>query len=289
MVLHLPRGAIERPRILGVVNITPDSFSDGGAYLAPDRAAARAIELAAAGADAIDLGPASSHPAHAPVPAEEEIRRLAPVLDRLAGAPFALCVDSRLAKTQRYALARGVAMLNDISGAADQSVHADLAAASCALVVMHARAPGSPPPASGVVDAVLRYLASRVETLEKAGIARSRLVLDPGMGLFLGDDPALSLAVLRALPHLRARLGLPLLVGVSRKSFLGALCGRGVTERAPATLAAELYAAEQGVDWLRTHDVVALRDALAVRAALEGTPEPSGAAADASARAEPRT
>jgi dihydropteroate synthase type 2 len=262
-----------RTRILGVVNITPDSFSDGGDYLAPERAAARARELAAGGADAIDLGPATSHPARPVVSADEEIRRLGPVLDLLAGEAFPISVDSRLPDTQRYALARGVAMLNDISGVADASVHAAIAAASCDVVVMHARPPGVPPLGrEQVVGEVERYLAGRAAVLERAGIARSRLVLDPGMGLFLGDDAALSIEVLRAIPRLRDRLGLPILVGVSRKSFLGAITGRGVHERGPATLAAELFAAAQRVDWIRTHDVAALRDALAVRAALGGSP-----------------
>src|SRR5262245_27025460 len=131
-------------RILGVVNVTPDSFSDGGRYLDPARAAAHAHQLWEAGADRVDLGPASSHPRAPSVAAEEEIRRLAPVLDRLAGHERDLSVDSFRVETQRYALARGVGMLNDVRGFADPALYPELAAADCLLVVMHALAPGEP-------------------------------------------------------------------------------------------------------------------------------------------------
>ncbi len=256
-------------RILGVVNVTPDSFSDGGLFLDPARAAAHAHELWQAGADRVDLGPASSHPSAPSVAAEEEIRRLAPVLDRLAGHEHDLSVDSFRAETQRYALARGVGMLNDVRGFPDPGLYPELAAADCLLVVMHALAPGEP---SGGPERLLEriegFFRSRVDALEKAGVARERLILDPGMGFFLSSDPRLSLAVLRELRRLRERLGAPILIGVSRKGFLGELTDRAVTERGAASLAAELFAAEQGVDWIRTHDVAALRDGLRVQAAL---------------------
>jgi len=259
--------------ILGVVNITPDSFSDGGQFYAADQAAERALACAAEGADIVDLGPASSHPSTPRVSAEEEIRRLAPVLDRLAGSGLTLSLDSDQPATQRYALARGVSMLNDIRGFAHPEFHAELADHDCSLVLMHSTAAaggdGAPPTPSNVLERIEAFFVERVAALERAGVARRRLILDPGMGFFLGPDPALSLRVLHGLPTLRARLGLPVLIGVSRKSFLGQLTGRAVTERGAATLAAELAAAALGADYLRTHDVRALRDGLIVQRALD--------------------
>ncbi len=262
------------PRILGVVNVTPDSFSDGGRYLDPERAAARAHEQWEAGADWVDLGPASSHPSAPETSAAEEIRRLGPVLDRLRGRERQISVDSFRPETQRYALARGVGMLNDVRGFPDPGLHPELAAADCLLVAMHAVAPGEPAPEPESLPArIEQFLRSRMDALAKAGVARERLILDPGMGFFLSSDPRISLAVLRGLAALRERLGAPLLVGVSRKGFLGELTGRAVGERGAATLAAELFAADQGVDFIRTHDVRALHDALRVQAALrEGSP-----------------
>lgn len=261
------------PRILGVVNVTPDSFSDGGLFLDPERAAARAREHWHAGADWVDLGPASSHPSAPETPAEEEIRRLAPVLDRLRGRERQLSVDSFRPETQRYALARGVGMLNDVRGFPDPGLYPELAAADCLLVVMHAVAAGERAPTPQALPArIEHFFQARMDALEKAGVARERLVLDPGMGFFLSSDPRFSLAVLRALATLRERLAVPILIGVSRKGFLGELTGRAVAERGAATLAAELFAAAQGVDFIRTHDVRALRDALRVHEALSEDP-----------------
>jgi dihydropteroate synthase type 2 len=261
------------PRILGVVNVTPDSFSDGGAYLDPERAAAHAQAQWDAGADWVDLGPASSHPSAPATPAEEELRRLAPVLDRLRGREPQISVDSFCVETQRYALARRVGMLNDVHGFADPALYPELAAADCLLVVMHAVPAGErAPDAERLLARIEEFFARRVDALVKAGVARERLILDPGMGFFLSSNPRLSLAVLRGLAGLRQRLAAPILIGVSRKGFLGELTGRAVHERGAATLAAELFAAEQGVDVIRTHDVAALRDALRVRAALREMP-----------------
>jgi dihydropteroate synthase type 2 len=252
------------PGILGIVNLTPDSFSDGGLYLEPSRAIAHARQLARDGADVLDLGPASSHPDAVPVDAPTEIARLGPVLEVLARDGLALSVDSWRPETQRFALARGAAWLNDVRGFADPAFHPELARATCRLVVMHSV------PRGKAFDwpALLAFFEQRVATLVRAGIAESRIVLDPGMGLFLAEDPAPSLEVLRRLPELRRRFGRELLVSVSRKSFLGALTGRSAAERGAATLAAELHAAAQGADWIRTHDVRALRDALAIATAL---------------------
>jgi dihydropteroate synthase type 2 len=261
------------PQLVGIVNLTEDSFSDGGRFLAPERAIARARALASDGADLVELGPASSHPEAVPVTPSQQIARLEPVLAAL-GDEVALSIDATHPAVLRFALTRGVRMLNDVRGFPDPELHPELAAADCALVVVHSvhaaerasREAGLAPDA--VVDAVERFFEGRLSQLLAAGVDASRIVLDPGMGFFLGSDPQSSLRVLRALPALRARFGRPLLVSVSRKSFLRSLCGRAVADSGPATLAAELYAAVQGADYLRTHDVRALADGLAVLRSL---------------------
>ena len=261
------------PQILGIVNITEDSFSDGGRFLAPEQAIAQALALVGAGADIIDLGPASSHPDAKAVTADEEIRRLAPVMDALAARSIAVSVDSFLPETQRYAMARGVAYLNDIQGFPDAEMYPALAGASCGLIVMHAiqgrgiaiRVQSEP---GTVTERVACFFQRRIAALEQAGIRRERLILDPGMGYFLGNQPESSLSMLRGLGVLKERFGLPVLVSVSRKSFLRTLTGRGVEQAGAATLAAELFAAAQGVDYIRTHDAGALRDALKIWSAL---------------------
>jgi len=263
-----------RPLLIGIVNITADSFSDGGRFLDPDVAIAHASRLAAEGADIVELGAAASNVAAGSVPPDEEIGRLDPVLRALAGSGTKLAVDTYSPQTQRFALSRGVAYLNDIRGFPNPAVYPDLAAASCLLVVMHAAGGiGRAEPLDLAPDEVWRriegYFAERVATLERAGIARDRVILDPGMGLFLSRRPEASLHVLARTGRLKEMFGLPVMISVSRKSFLGAITGRqSPGERGPATLAAELYAAAQGADYIRTHDPAALRDALAMTAAL---------------------
>jgi len=267
------------PRLVGVVNITQDSFSDGGRYLAPEDALAHARRLRSEGADVIELGPASSHPDAMRVTAEEERRRLAPVIEELVADNIPVSVDSLLADTQRFALAHGASYLNDIQGFPDRDVYPALAAADCKLVVMHSvqrRGPATrvtTDPAQ-VWARIDRFFTERLTALQAAGIQQDRLILDPGLGFFLGANPEPSLAVLGGLGHLKARFGLPVLVSPSRKSFLRRLTGRDTAHIGPATLAAELYAVWQGVDYIRTHDVAALRDALTVLDALTGSPDP---------------
>jgi dihydropteroate synthase type 2 len=261
------------PKILGIVNITEDSFSDGGLYLTADSAIARALALREAGADIIDLGPASSHPDAKPVTAEEEIRRLGPVIEALGGRGIMLSIDSFLPQTQRFAMSHGVAFLNDIQGFPDAQIYPDLAAGICRLIVMHAIqgrgiATRMAADVSTLPARVENFFVNRITQLEEAGIARERLVLDPGMGFFLGDKPEASLTMLRGLKDLKARFGLPVLVSVSRKSFLRALTGGEIAQSGAATLAAELFAAAQGVDFIRTHDAGSLADALKIWSAL---------------------
>ena len=258
-----------RPRIVGIVNMTRDSFSDGGRYLAPEDALTHAWRLRSAGADIIELGPAASHPSAARVSAAEERRRLAPVIRWLTAAGVPVSVDSLLPDTHRFAVASGAAYLNDIQGFPDPGRYRELAAAGCRLIVMHSvqrsgpatKVPTSPEEAWARIE---RFFTGRLAALERAGVAADRLIIDPGLGYFLSSNPEASLVALAGIRHLRARYGLPVLVSPSRKSFLRALTGRGVARTGPATLAAELFAAWQGADYIRTHDVAALHDALTV-------------------------
>jgi dihydropteroate synthase type 2 len=266
----LPAGS---PRIVGIVNITEDSFSDGGRYLDPTAALGHARRLRAEGADFIDLGPAASHPGSAPVSAAEERRRLAPVLERLAADGTSVSVDSSRPETQRFAIAAGAAYLNDIHGFGDPGMYAVLAASQCRLIVMHAvQAAGT---ATQVVtdpaevwDGIRRFFTRRLAALQAAGIGRDRLIIDPGLGYFLGSTPGPSLAALAGIRELKDTFGVPVLVSPSRKSFLRSLTGRETAQSGPATLAAEVFAAWQGADIIRTHDVAAARDALTVLGAI---------------------
>jgi dihydropteroate synthase type 2 len=262
-----------RPHIVGIVNITTDSFSDGGRYLAPEDALAHARRLRSEGADIIELGPASSHPDAARITADEERRRLAPVIEQLTAEDIPLSVDSLLPDTQRFAITHGVVCLNDIQGFPDRDVYPMLAAADCRLVIMHSVQRKGPATRVTTDPALVwasinRFFAERLEALQTAGITQDRLIIDPGLGFFLGSNPEPSLAVLTGIRQLKARFAAPLLVSPSRKSFLRTLTGRDTARVGSATLAAELYAASQGADYIRTHDVAALRDALTVLDAL---------------------
>ena len=269
-----------RPLLVGILNITEDSFSDGGHYLDPAAAIAQARRLVAGGADIVELGAAASNIAAKPVPPAEEIRRLEPVIAALAVEHIPLSVDSFQPETQRFALARGVAYLNDIQGFPDPAIYPDLAAASCRLIVMHAaqgrgRAQRLDLEANEVWQRIEDFFAERVPRLQRAGIARERLILDPGMGFFLSSRPEASLRVLAGLGRLKRAFGLPVLVSVSRKSFLAALTGHDQpAQLGSASLAAELFAAAQGADLIRTHDPAALRDGLRVAEALAGAADP---------------
>ena len=262
------------PLLFGIVNLTEDSFSDGGRFLRPDAALEHARELFGSGADVLDLGAASSHPDSLPVSAEEEIRRLEPVIDELGRESVPLSVDSCQPEVQAFALKRDVAYLNDIKGFADDGIYPELARARSKLVVMFSilggqRAVREVTDPVRVFASLLEFFEERIDALRTAGVARDRLILDPGMGFFLGSNPETSLYVLSRLGELRQRHGLPVFVSVSRKSFLGAVTGREVAERGPATLAAELFAARRGADCIRTHEPGALRDALLVQERLD--------------------
>jgi dihydropteroate synthase type 2 len=266
-------------KILGILNITEDSFSDGGKFLAADAALAHAEKLMTDGADGIDIGAASSNPDSKPVSPETEIMRLGAVLPALKARGIPLSIDSFNPAVQRFALAQGVDWLNDIHGFPDAALYPALAASPAKLIVMHmVQARGvavrTDVPPSEIFDRVTGFFDARIAALTAAGIARDRLILDPGMGQFVGTDPQNSLILLRRLSELKARHGLPLLISVSRKGFLRRLTGQPLEKIGPATLAAELFAAEQGADIIRTHDVAALWAGLKVLESLQKTHKP---------------
>ena len=253
-----------RPKIVGIVNITSDSFSDGGKFLEPAAAIAHAKELIADGADIIELSGASSNPNSAPVPPDVEIQRIESVLDAL---DCPISVDAAKPEVQRWALSNKVAYLNDIRGFPDQSLYPELAASDAKLVVMHFifdldKAVRVEKSIQEVFDSIYSFFETRLPQLEKAGIARERLIIDPGMGFFLASNPEPSLAVLENIGELKSRFGLPVMIAVSRKSFLRNTERFGNGDIGARTLAAELYASEQGADYIRTHEVRELRRAL---------------------------
>ncbi len=252
-------------KILGILNITTDSFSDGGKYLAPEAALAHAQSLADDGADIIDIGAASSNPNAGAVTPELEIARLASVVPQLKARGLSLSIDSFAFPVQRWALEQGVDYLNDIHGFPDAALYPALAASDAKLIVMHAiQAQGiatrEDVPPEAIMDRITTFFDARLAALEGAGIARERLILDPGMGFFLGTNPQTSLTVLDRLPELTARYGLPLLVSVSRKSFLRTLVDNDETWLDSMTAATEAVAVHQGgADYIRTHGPAALR------------------------------
>ncbi|MFC8345125.1 dihydropteroate synthase [Streptomyces sp. NPDC057280] len=280
MAEHIPYSpvGIRRPSLVGIVNITTDSFSDGNRFLSSQAAVAHARRLRSEGADVIELGPAASHPGAEQVTEAEEIRRLADVLDQLVSEGVPVSVDSYRPGTQLFAAARGAAYLNDIQGFDDPDQYEALAVTGCRLIVMHSVQRHGPATKvrtdpGEVCRGIEEFFAARLAALEAAGIGRDRLVIDPGLGYFLGSGPEPSLRTLAGLEQLKARFDLPVLISPSRKSFLRTLTGSAVSGIGPATLAAELYAARSGADYIRTHDVAALRDALTVFEALEAAKE----------------
>ncbi|MGH6827292.1 MAG: dihydropteroate synthase [Rhizomicrobium sp.] len=263
-------------KILGILNITDDSFSDGGKYLAPGAALAQGRELLADGADILDIGAAASNPDARRVAPETEIARLGTVLPAFKERKALLSIDSSEAKVQRWALGQGVDYLNDIHGFAEPSLYPELASSKAKLIVMHMVQGGgvavsTDVPKEEIFERVSDFFEKRLARLQQAGIARERLILDPGMGQFVGRDAENSLILLRRLAELKARFGLSLLISVSRKGFLRRLVHDGDPLGLPvlgASLAAELHAVLQGADYVRTHSPGALIAAIKIRNAL---------------------
>jgi dihydropteroate synthase len=253
----------ERALIMGVVNVTPDSFADGGRYLDPEAAIAHAREMIDEGVDLLDIGGESSRPGAAAVDEAEELRRILPVIGALRDFP--LSVDTRRPGVMRAALAAGACMINDIEALQAPGALEAVAASDCAVCLMHKK--GDPatmqedPSYGNVVAEVRDYLAGRIGACEQAGIARDRIVADPGFGF--GKTVEHNLTLLKRLPELAA-LGVPLAAGWSRKSSLGRITGRDTGARLSASLTAALLALLGGARILRVHDVKETRDVVLV-------------------------
>lgn len=264
---------MKQPSILGIVNITEDSFSDGGRFLETRTAIDHALHLIKMGGDIIDLGAASSNPFSAAVPAKTEVERLAPVIHELRREKIPVSVDTFQPEVQKFCINEKVDYINDIQGFPHQEIYEDLARSQCKLIVMHSiqrfgKASVEDSDPDLIMDMIYDFFDERVHSLTSAGIQRDRLILDPGMGFFLGSRPESSLTVLKSIPDLRKKYNLPVLISVSRKSFLGVLTDRTVRERGSATLAAEIFAVSRGAEYIRTHDTGALRDAMIITGAL---------------------
>ena len=255
---------------MGVVNVTPDSFSDGGQFLDPRAAIAHARQLVDEGADILDIGGESTRPGSLPVDETEELRRVLPVLEGIVGLGVPVSVDTTKPGVMRAAIAHGAAMVNDILALRTPGALDAVASSNAGVCLMHMQ--GEPrtmqanPSYADVVGEVRAFLGERVAACESAGISRERIVVDPGFGF--GKTAEQNLALLRGLPELAA-LDVPVLAGLSRKSTLGQITGRPVEGRLAASLAAALLAAERGAKIVRVHDVAATRDALAVLAAVD--------------------
>ena len=278
---------LDRVRVMGIVNVTPDSFSDGGAHATPDAAVAHGLLLAGQGADILDVGGESTRPGAAAVPLQEELRRVLPVIERLAHeTALPISVDTSHPEVMRAAVAAGAGFINDVR--ALQAPDALRVAAQLGVPVCVAHMQGEPrsmqqtPQYADVVEDVHRFLAERLFACELEGISKSRVFVDPGFGF--GKTLAHNLALLRALPRL-ASLGAGLVVGLSRKSMIGALTG--VTDagaRVVGSTAAALLAAQRGARIVRVHDVAATQQALAVWQALDEPPMTAAATKPAAPR-----
>jgi dihydropteroate synthase len=264
---------LARPRIMGILNVTPNSFSDGGLFFDPQRALDRARQMMADGADLVDIGGESTRPGADPVAERDELARVIPLVDILAAEGIPVSVDTRKPGVMEAALAAGAAMINDVCALTAPGAVEAVARSDAAVCLMHMR--GEPQtmqqaPAYGdVVGEVHGFLLARAAVCEAAGIARNRIVLDPGFGF--GKTLTHNLLLLRAMPRLAAT-GYAVLAGLSRKASLGKITGRDVGERVPASIAAALAAVARGATLLRVHDVPETADALKVWLAV-GAPE----------------
>ena len=273
MILHCGQFKLDlsRPLVMGIVNVTPDSFSDGGQHLLRDAAIAHAQQLIADGADIIDIGGESTRPGAQPVGVQQELDRVLPIIEALHGAPLPVSIDTCKPEVMQAALAAGARMVNDINALQDAAALQVVAATNAAVCLMHKQ--GDPqtmqqqPHYTDVVAEVSEFLRRRIAAAEAAGIARTRIVIDPGFGF--GKTLAHNLALLRELEKL-AGLGVPVLAGLSRKAMLGALTGQDVNHRVAASVAAALIAVQRGASIVRVHDVREMVDALKIWNAVDG-------------------
>lgn len=261
---------LDRPRIMGILNLTPDSFSDGGRLPDVDAALAAALQMVAEGADIIDVGGESTRPGAPTVSVQEELDRVLPLIERLvAASPVPVSIDTSKPEVMRAAVAAGAGLINDVWALRRDGALEAAAALGVPVCLMHMQGePGSmqqDPQYDDVVAEVQRFLADRVFTCELAGIPRARLLVDPGFGF--GKTLPHNAALMGALPEFARDLP-PLLVGVSRKSMIGAITGREPGQRQVGSVVAAVLAAQRGARILRVHDVAATRDGLAVLAAL---------------------
>ncbi len=262
------------PRVMGILNITPDSFSDGGRFLTLDDALHQAERMIDEGADLLDIGGESTRPGAQAVSLAEEMDRVLPVVERLvASFDTPVSVDTSKPDLMRAAIAAGAGMINDVSALQAPGAIAAVASGRVPVCLMHMQ--GEPrtmqaaPQYDDVVADIIEYLSNRIAACEAGGISRDRLLVDPGFGF--GKTVEHNLQLLRGLEAFRT-LGVPVLVGISRKSMLGAITGRPVEERMPASVAAALIAVERGARIVRVHDVAATVDAIAVwQATMDGS------------------
>lgn len=275
---------LDRPRVMGIVNVTPDSFSDGGAHDTLEAAVAHGLQLAAQGADLLDIGGESTRPGAAEVPVEEELRRTIPVIERLAReTALPISIDTSKPEVMRAAVAAGAGLINDVYGLRREGALDAAAALGVPVVLMHMQ--GEPrsmqhePHYEDVVAEVHRFLAERIFAAEMAGIAKKRIVVDPGFGF--GKTLRHNLTLLAQLERF-GELGVPVLAGLSRKRSIGELTGReDARERVHGSVAAHLIAAQRGARLLRAHDVAATVDALKVWEAVAAQAQPRRATAPA--------
>jgi len=258
------------PLVMGILNVTPDSFSDGGRFNTLELALSRAEQMIAEGADIIDIGAESSRPGAPSLPLEEELRRALPLVYALRDCGIPLSVDTCKPEVMREVIAAGADMVNDINGFRAPGAIEAVAESDCGLCVMHMQ--GRPqdmqlnPHYDDVVGEVTSFLRERVEVLHQAGVARNRICVDPGFGF--GKTLEHNLSLLRQVGNLNATLGVPILAGLSRKSMIGSITGKPVEQRLAGSLAAALSAAARGAQILRVHDVAETVDALKVWQAI---------------------
>ena len=261
--------ALDRPLVMGIVNVTPDSFSDGGAFFEGSSAIAHGLALRGQGADLVDVGGESTRPGAAAVGLEEELRRVMPVIEALVREGVAVSVDTLKPQVMRAAIEAGAAMVNDVNGFRAEGAIDAVASANAGLCVMHMK--GTPatmqadPRYDDVVAEVSAYLRARAAALEAAGVAHDRIVVDPGFGF--GKKIAHNVALFRAIPAL-ASIGYPVLAGLSRKRTIGEITGRAVDDRMAGSVAASLLAVQNGANLVRVHDVKETVDAIKVWMAL---------------------